>query len=178
MARHGENIRKRKDGRWEGRYKVFDENRGRGVYRSLYGKTYEEVKEKLFLVRSGLAGPDRIGEDAGEKTDGTENMPYPGGAVLFSQAAEQWLVQVKKERKYSTFAKYDTVYRTHLKGRPAPASFPRKKPRNVLQRFLTTYQKKSCQGACRKASAVWQTRFFISRTKNIPPMFLCWNGRR
>lgn len=43
MARHGENIRKRKDGRWEGRYKVFDENRGRGVYRSLYGKTYEEV---------------------------------------------------------------------------------------------------------------------------------------
>lgn len=27
MARHGENIRKRKDGRWEGRYKVFDENK-------------------------------------------------------------------------------------------------------------------------------------------------------
>lgn len=27
MARHGENIRKRKDGRWEGRYKTFDEKR-------------------------------------------------------------------------------------------------------------------------------------------------------
>ena len=88
MARHGENIRKRKDGRWEGRYKVFDENRGRIVYRSLYGKTYEEVKEKLFLVRSGFAGPDL----SGEKPDGMENTPHPGGAVLFSQAAEQWLV--------------------------------------------------------------------------------------
>lgn len=25
MARHGENIRKRKDGRWEGRYQVYDQ---------------------------------------------------------------------------------------------------------------------------------------------------------
>ncbi len=29
MGRHGENIRKRKDGRWEGRYKVFDQNKGK-----------------------------------------------------------------------------------------------------------------------------------------------------
>ena len=47
MARHGENIRKRIDGRWEGRYKVFDESRGKYIYRSVYGKNYEDAKEKL-----------------------------------------------------------------------------------------------------------------------------------
>ncbi len=45
MARHGENIRKRKDGRWEGRYKTFDEKRGKYIYRSVYGKDYVETKE-------------------------------------------------------------------------------------------------------------------------------------
>lgn len=27
MGRHGENIRKRKDGRWEGRYPMYDEEK-------------------------------------------------------------------------------------------------------------------------------------------------------
>ena len=42
MARHGENIRKRKDGRWEGRYPVYNANKKKQVYCSVYGKTYEE----------------------------------------------------------------------------------------------------------------------------------------
>ena len=48
MSRHGENIRKRKDGRWEGRYAVYSEEKKKKIYRSIYGKSYEEVKEKLF----------------------------------------------------------------------------------------------------------------------------------
>ena len=51
MGRHGENIRKRKDGRWEGRYKVFDQNKGKNIYRSVYGRAYGEVKEKLSKAR-------------------------------------------------------------------------------------------------------------------------------
>ena len=47
MARHGENIRKRKDGRWEGRFPVYDEEKGKKVYRSIYTQTYEEVRKKL-----------------------------------------------------------------------------------------------------------------------------------
>ena len=34
MARHGENIRKRKDGRWEGRFMVYSEAREKKIYRS------------------------------------------------------------------------------------------------------------------------------------------------
>ncbi len=172
MARHGENIRKRKDGRWEGRYKVFDENRGRGVYRSLYGKTYEEVKEKLFLVRSGLTGPDRIGENAGEKTDDTENMPYPGGAVLFSQAAEQWLVQVKKERKYSTFAKYDTVYRTHLERQAGPCVLSAEKAPECFAKIFDHLSKKELSGSMQKSVCCVANQIFYFANKkyssNVP----------
>lgn len=50
MPKRGENIHKRKDGRWEGRYiRERDEN-GRAIYSSVYGKNYREVKEKLFKI--------------------------------------------------------------------------------------------------------------------------------
>lgn len=47
MPKRGENIRKRKDGRWEGRYKKTTTLNGKTQYSSVYGKTYKEVKEKL-----------------------------------------------------------------------------------------------------------------------------------
>ncbi len=47
MSRHGEKIRKRKDGRWEGRYKIGNKENGATAYASVYGKTYAEAKENL-----------------------------------------------------------------------------------------------------------------------------------
>ena len=41
MSKRGENIYKRKDGRWEGRIKRQGECGGRGGYKSIYGKTYK-----------------------------------------------------------------------------------------------------------------------------------------
>ena len=49
MSRRGDNIRKRADGRWEGRYRMVLEN-GEKRYRSIYGKSYGEVKEKLVKL--------------------------------------------------------------------------------------------------------------------------------
>ena len=46
MGKHGENIRKRKDGRWEARIISAYDLCGKAVYRSFYGKTYLEAKEK------------------------------------------------------------------------------------------------------------------------------------
>ena len=41
-------IRKRKDGRWEGRYTAgHDPNTGKTIYKNVLGKTQGEVKEKL-----------------------------------------------------------------------------------------------------------------------------------
>ena len=39
MCRKGENIRKRKDGRWEARYIKYRDPEGKIHYGSLYGKT-------------------------------------------------------------------------------------------------------------------------------------------
>ncbi|MDE6603102.1 MAG: hypothetical protein K2K90_13280 [Lachnospiraceae bacterium] len=46
MSRRGDNIRKRIDGRWEGRYRTISES-GEIRYWSVYGKSYNKVKEKL-----------------------------------------------------------------------------------------------------------------------------------
>ena len=46
MSRHGENIWKRKDGRWEARYVKGRDSRGKALYASVYAKTYAEVKKK------------------------------------------------------------------------------------------------------------------------------------
>jgi len=43
------NIRKRKDGRWEGRYTAgYDPNTGKRIIKNVLGKTQAEVKEKLI----------------------------------------------------------------------------------------------------------------------------------
>ncbi len=45
------NIRKRKDGRWEGRYTAgYDPATGKRIIKNVLGKTQAEVKEKLALA--------------------------------------------------------------------------------------------------------------------------------
>ena len=52
MPRHGENIFKRKDGRWEGRYiSSYNEN-GKAIYKSVYSKTYADTKRKLEVAKN------------------------------------------------------------------------------------------------------------------------------
>ena len=51
MARHGENIYKRKDGRWEGRYIKGYGADGKSISGYVYGKTYKEAKEKLTYAK-------------------------------------------------------------------------------------------------------------------------------
>lgn len=51
MSRKGENIYYRKDERWEGRYHKGRKPNGRIKYGYVYGKTYEEVKERLEPLR-------------------------------------------------------------------------------------------------------------------------------
>lgn len=51
MPRHGENVFKRKDNRWEGRYILHYDINGKAVYKSVYAKTYSDVKQKLELSK-------------------------------------------------------------------------------------------------------------------------------
>ena len=44
------NIRKRKDGRWEGRYTAGYDANGKAITKNVLGRTQAEVKEKLRTV--------------------------------------------------------------------------------------------------------------------------------
>ena len=57
MARKGENIFKRKDGRWEGRYIKRREN-GKTVYGYVFGKSYSEAKKKKAEAMRSLSSQD------------------------------------------------------------------------------------------------------------------------
>lgn len=52
MARRGENIYHRKDGRWEGRCIVGRKMDGKPKFHSIYGTSYSEVKRNLVLLKS------------------------------------------------------------------------------------------------------------------------------
>lgn len=65
MCRHGENIYKRKDGRYEGRYIIGKTDEGKTKFGYVYGYQYMEVRRKLvehktaLLTRSPTDAPTR-----------------------------------------------------------------------------------------------------------------------
>ena len=65
MPKRGENIYKRKDGRWEGRYKKYDTN-GSVKWGYVYAKSYKEVKQKLQEVYGSSC--QFVKQDVEEKT--------------------------------------------------------------------------------------------------------------
>ncbi len=50
MARHGNRIHKRADGRWEGRYKSGINANGTTKYSSVYAHSYAECAENLQML--------------------------------------------------------------------------------------------------------------------------------
>lgn len=55
MSKYGENIYRRKDGRWEARYIFMRLPDGNAKYKSVYGKTHDIAKEKRFVAMQALA---------------------------------------------------------------------------------------------------------------------------
>lgn len=109
MARHGENIRKRIDGRWEGRYLIYSEEKGKHIYRSIYGRTYEEVREKL-TTQKNLLIKDQMRKTAACK----EQLNPVVNDITFLQVTEEWLADVKENRKQSTYIKYNLIVKKYL----------------------------------------------------------------
>lgn len=113
MARHGENIRKRKDGRWEGRYLVYSRTKERKIYISVYGSTYKEVKEKMITRLAQredpgpcLVSPDRNAEHTGieqgkEHAEAGQEQRYAEagqGRSFMGSGIEQALIGSKQRR--------------------------------------------------------------------------------
>lgn len=130
MPRRGENIHKRKDGRWEARYILDYNENGKARYKSIYGKTYNQVKEKLKQTQ---------GKSVGEVA--FNNM-------TIQQVSEEWLAYSKMRVKESTFARYYDI--VHLHVLPRIGNIKLKKLNNAIInnyiQYLSTNGRKDCKG--------------------------------
>ena len=85
MARKGENIYKRKDGRWEGRYIKGRDNFDKAIYGYVYAKSYKDVRSKLNEAKAIL------------DIKSTNKISH-----LFSDWSEKWLEHKNLSVKQST----------------------------------------------------------------------------
>ncbi len=98
MPKRGENIRKRKDGRWEARYIKDYTLEGKANYVSIYGKTYYETKKKLV--------------ETAEKINRNEYIQ--GHEVYFREVLYLWLSNNKIKLKQQTYSKYLELIENHI----------------------------------------------------------------
>lgn len=96
MPRRGENIYKRKDGRWEARFVKEITIDGKKKYGSVYGHSYSEVKQKQKIH---IFNPKIIE---------TKNF------ATVESVMKNWLYLTKHKTKYSTFVKYETIINNHI----------------------------------------------------------------
>ena len=116
MSRRGENIYKRKDNRFEGRYiKGYDPS-GKAKFGYVYAKTYKEVKEKLIKIK---ANPQCQISNEKKSVD------------IF---CDEWLKLKRSRVKESTYIKYYTTINNYLK--PAFGKYmPEKLTTVVIEEF-------------------------------------------
>lgn len=99
MARTGENIYKRKDGRWEARYIYEYSAEGKAKYRSVYGISRQEAKQKrLLLIHETMLGKE------------TAVSPV----IIFKDLVKNWLNNTKLRVKESTYARYCNQVNKHI----------------------------------------------------------------
>lgn len=99
MPRKGENIYKRKDGRWEGRYVKNRSATGKAIYGYVYARTYRDVKRKVYEARSST---EMHVEAVSCDTE------------AFSYFAEEWMNNMRPQVKESTNAKYQNILDSYL----------------------------------------------------------------
>lgn len=94
MPKRGENIYKRKDGRWEGRYIKSRNNNGKPIYGYVYSKSYKETKRKLI-----------------EKKQSSNTI---SNDKCFNYYSDIWLLTKKHSIKPSSYSKYANMLNKHI----------------------------------------------------------------
>ena len=96
MPRRGNNIYKRKDGRWEARYVKGISSDGKKQYGSVYGKSYTEAKNKQALRINDIS-PSKASEK-----------------LVLSDLSHEWLSSIEHSVKSSTYQKYQCIIKNHI----------------------------------------------------------------
>lgn len=92
-------IRKRSDGRWEGRYTTgFDPKTGKQIRKSVYGKTQKEVKQALTKILTEI----------------DEDIYIEPSKVKLSDWLQTWMTDYSCDKKYSTLKGYRAQINAHI----------------------------------------------------------------
>lgn len=104
MPRKGENIYKRKDGRWEARYIKQRTPDGKAVYGYVYAKSYKEAKSKaqkcLVAVVNSLA------------TSASSQQHQESSSLEY--VANEWYASILPQVKESTSNKYRNLLDSYI----------------------------------------------------------------
>lgn len=98
MPKRGENIHKRKDGRWEGRIRIKSSDSVPAKCLSVYGRTYSEVKEKLLYTQLDIYNASK-----------EVKTPHK-----FSDVLDMWLRINRLKFKGATEHKYNYLIQHHI----------------------------------------------------------------
>lgn len=134
MPKRGENIYKRKDNRWEARILVGYTKEGKRKYHSVYGKSYQEIKDKKINYEKNIL----------------RNIPYKGtNKLTVGHLVDEWLQIQQFKVKNTTYSTY--LRMIHSQILPQLGDTPLEQiDENVLCSFLS--EKKSCRNGTELAS--------------------------
>lgn len=98
MSKRGENIYKRKDNRWEGRYLKGHSVAGKPLFGYVYAKSYHETKRKLTEAQNSFNTCQK-------------NIKQ---SKIFSDYCDEWLLLNRNHVKESTYAKYSNMIKKYI----------------------------------------------------------------
>ena len=98
MSRRGENIYKRKDGRYEGRYIKGYDSLGKARYGYVYARNYCEVKTKLMQCKINMQNQQQLCHSN----------------ITVSHWFQLWLLSLENQVKPSTYGVYMGYIHNHI----------------------------------------------------------------
>lgn len=121
MSKRGENIYKRKDGRWEGRYIKNRTSGGKAIYGYVYAHSYKETRSKLQDAIRDWHSSEQTCQEETETTD-------------FQSLAEEWFCHMKPLVKESTYRKYSNLWQSYIRPQLGHMQIP-----DISQSILEEY---------------------------------------
>lgn len=104
MPRKGENIYKRKDGRWEGRYIKGRNYSGKAIYGYVYARSYREIKSKLKDIHVNIT--KYMISDA--------NSNDMLCTLTFEKVSQEWMKSKHVYLKESTYMRYTFLLDSYI----------------------------------------------------------------
>lgn len=162
MAKRGENIYLRKDGRYEGRYVIGKKSNGRTAFGYVYGRKYTDVKRKLELMK------------AGSSVNHTMETAWVGDGSV-EVWLRIWLEEIlKPEIKASSYAVYRGMVENHMIPAVGKATLCKVNADTIQYLYDMIRSKKVCQGTaqniCKRFRAALTAAYEAHFLTDVPKL--------